>query len=164
MAASIARRAFFPTYQCLNGLARCRQSLSHTRYISFSRSLQASQWFTKDHEWVTIDGQKGTVGISDYAQEKLGEIVYVELPEVGASLDPEETAGCLESVKAASDVINPVRGTVSEVNEVLKDNPSLVNSKPMDDGWLYKMDLPADVSTDDLMDANAYKEYCKTSD
>lgn len=167
MAVSIARRALLPTVRCLIGHAKIRQTIHHTRdtrYISFSRSLQASQWFTKEHEWVTLDGQKATVGISDYAQEKLGEIVYVELPEVGASIDAEEVAGCLESVKAASDILNPVTGTVTEVNKTLKETPALVNSKPMDEGWLYKMKVAADVSTDELMDANAYKEYCKTCD
>ncbi|KAK3764198.1 hypothetical protein RRG08_044125 [Elysia crispata] len=164
MAASFARRAIFPTYRCLNGLTRYRQNACHARFISLSNNFQASQWFTKDHEWVTIDGQKGTIGISNYAQEKLGEIVYVELPEIGTSIDAEEVAGCLESVKAASDIVNPVSGTVTEINEALKDEPALVNSKPMDEGWLYKMDLASDVRTDDLMDAAAYKEYCKSCD
>ncbi|RUS90416.1 hypothetical protein EGW08_001821 [Elysia chlorotica] len=164
MAASFARRAVFPTYRCLNGLTRYRQNVCHARYLSLSKNLQASQWFSKDHEWVTIDGQKGTVGISMYAQEKLGEIVYVELPEIGTKLDTEDVAGCLESVKAASDIVNPVPGTVTEVNGKLSDQPALVNSEPMKGGWLYKMDLKAGLKTDDLMDSAAYEEYLKSCD
>ncbi|GFO47373.1 glycine cleavage system h protein [Plakobranchus ocellatus] len=155
MAASLARTALLPTYRCLS-----RINVSPARFMSFSRCLEA-RWFTKEHEWVNIEGQKGTVGISNYAQEKLGEIVYVEMPEVGATVESDDVVGCLESVKAASDVMSPCGGTVSEINEELKSDPSLINSSPLDKGWLYKLDLAEDVKTDELMDAEAYDEFCQ---
>jgi len=109
-----------------------------------------------------LENGTGTVGISDYAQVQLGDIVYVEFPEVGAELEANEMSGCLESVKAASEVYCPVNGTVSEVNSALEDTPGLVNQSPLTDGWLFKMKVASDVDTSELMDTAAYEEYVGT--
>ena len=98
-------------------------------------------YFTPSHEWVRVDGHLGTVGISDHAQKELGEIVYIELPKVGQSIRANQEACVLESTKAAADIYSPVSGQVVEVNEHLKQNPSLINRFPETDGWLYKLKL-----------------------
>ncbi|CAG5136579.1 unnamed protein product [Candidula unifasciata] len=132
-----------------------------TRLLSVSRCL-AAHFYTDKHEWVSISNGKGTVGISHYAQEQLGEIVYVETPEVGTKLEANDVAGCLESVKAASEVFSPVGGTVTEVNKQLADKPSLVNSSPLADGWLFKLDLHPNTKTDTLMTEEAYQKFIGT--
>ncbi|WP_173931786.1 glycine cleavage system protein GcvH [Chelativorans sp. Marseille-P2723] len=114
-------------------------------------------YFTKDHEWIRIEGGTATVGITDYAQEQLGDLVYVELPESGKSLAKGDTAVVVESVKAASDVYAPADGEVTEVNEALSSDPSLVNSAPMGDGWLWKMRITDESQLEGLMDEDAYK-------
>lgn len=115
--------------------------------------------YTKDHEWVEIDGDIGTVGITDHAQEQLGELVYIEVPEVGASLDRGDEACVVESVKAASEVYSPCSGEVVAANEALADAPTTVNDNAEGDGWLFKIKI-ADMSEfDDAMDADAYKAY-----
>ena len=120
--------------------------------------------FTNDHEWARADGDTITVGITDYAQEKLGDIVFVELPEVGASLTQNGDAGVIESVKAASDIYSPVSGEVTEVNTGLEDEPEKVNADPYGDGWFFKVE-PNDVGElDDLLDAEAYQEVCESED
>lgn len=114
-------------------------------------------YFTEDHEWIHVEGETATVGITDYAQDQLGDLVFVELPEVGKSLSKGDTAVVVESVKAASDVYAPVDGEVTEVNEALVSDPSLVNSAPMGDGWLWKMKLSDESQLGNLMDEDAYK-------
>lgn len=114
-------------------------------------------YFTEDHEWIRVEGETATVGITDYAQDQLGDLVFVELPEVGKSLSKGDTAVVVESVKAASDVYAPVDGEVTEVNEALVSDPSLVNSAPMGDGWLWKMKLSDESQLGNLMDEDAYK-------
>ena len=116
--------------------------------------------FTKDHEWIQMeDDEIGVVGITDYAQDQLGELVYVELPEVDQEFGIGSDAVVIESVKAAGEVKAPVSGTIVEVNESLVDEPGKVNSDPMGEGWFVKMRVNSIGELDDLMDEDAYKEY-----
>lgn len=113
--------------------------------------------FTEEHEWLKVEGDVATVGITQHAAEQLGDLVYVELPAVGSSLDKNANAATVESVKAASDVYCPLAGEIVEVNEAITADPSLVNSDPMGQGWFFKLKLanPADVES--LMDEDAYQ-------
>jgi len=115
--------------------------------------------FTNDHEWVEVDGNTATVGITNYAQEQLGDVVFVELPDVGAELDQGDDSGVIESVKAASEIYAPINGQVSEVNEALNDDPALINKAAEGDGWMYKMTISDADQLDDLMDKGAYNTY-----
>ena len=115
--------------------------------------------YSKDHEWVRVEGDVATVGISDYAQEQLGDVVYVELPEVGRSVAQNEEAAVVESVKAASEVYAPVSGEVVEVNQALEDDPALVNRDPTGEGWFLKLRLSAPGELDGLMDEAAYADH-----
>ena len=115
--------------------------------------------FTEEHEWIAVDGDVGTVGISDYAQEQLGDVVYVELPEVGTDVARGDEAAVVESVKAASEVYAPAGGTVVERNEALSDNPALVNEAATTDGWFYKLRLADPQEVEGLMDAAAYAAF-----
>ncbi|MEQ8602424.1 MAG: glycine cleavage system protein GcvH [Marivibrio sp.] len=121
-------------------------------------------YFSEDHEWIEVEGDVGVVGITNYAQEQLGDVVFVETPEVGAALDQGDEAGVVESVKAASEIYSPVSGEVSDVNEELADNPGLVNEEPEDGAWFFKIKLSDPGELDDLMDAAAYKKFCKDQD
>lgn len=118
-----------------------------------------SRYFTDEHEWIEVEGTIATVGITDYAQSQLGDIVFAEVPAVGASLSKGGDAAVVESVKAASDVYAPVSGTVTEGNEALSDDPSLVNSDPEGAGWFFKLELSDASELDGLMDAAAYKAF-----
>jgi glycine cleavage system H protein len=115
--------------------------------------------YSKDHEWVRLDGDVATVGITAYAQEQLGDVVFVELPDAGKTLDAGKEAAVVESVKAASEVYAPVAGTVTENNAALPDNPALVNSDPMGEGWFFKLKLKDAGALDGLMDEAAYKAF-----
>ena len=115
--------------------------------------------YTEDHEWISVDGETGTVGITDYAQNALGDVVFVELPAVGAELTKGGEAGVVESVKAASEVYSPLDGTVTDVNGALEDSPSTVNSDPAGAGWFFKMTIADASQLDDLMDDAAYKAF-----
>ena len=115
--------------------------------------------FTEDHEWMLIDGSSATVGITDYAQEQLGDVVFVELPEVGKTLTKGGDAAVVESVKAASEIYAPVAGEVTEANDALADNPGTVNSDPMGAGWFFKMSIADAAELDGLMDEAAYKTF-----
>jgi glycine cleavage system H protein len=116
--------------------------------------------YTKDHEWILMeDGDIGVIGITDYAQEQLGELVYVELPELEQEIGAGSDAVVIESVKAAGEVKSPVSGAVVAVNEALVDEPEKVNNDPMGDGWFIKIKVADTGELDDLMDENAYKEY-----
>jgi glycine cleavage system H protein len=119
--------------------------------------------FTPDHEWLSIDGDVATVGITHHAQDALGDVVFVELPEVGQTYSQKDTAGVVESVKAAADVYMPVDGTVTEVNEALRADPALANSDPMKAGWFFKVKLSSPSQLDALMDEAAYTEFEKTA-
>ncbi|MBL8572747.1 MAG: glycine cleavage system protein GcvH [Hyphomicrobiaceae bacterium] len=118
--------------------------------------------FSKDHEWIRVDGSIGTVGISHHAQAALGDVVFVELPEVGKSVEQGGEAAVVESVKAASEVYCPVAGTVTEVNEALPDNPALVNEDPEAGAWFFKLEIADKAQLDGLMDEAAYKAYLET--
>lgn len=115
--------------------------------------------YTKDHEWIIMEGEIAVVGISDYAQEQLGEIVYVELPEVGKQLDKGDEACVIESVKAASEIYAPASGVVTEGNQDLDGAPGKVNEDATGEGWLFKMTLNDPTELNDMMDAGAYKEF-----
>ena len=119
-------------------------------------------YFTKEHEWVSVDGDTATVGISDHAQEQLGDIVFAEVPEAGRRLAKGQEAAVVESVKAASDVYAPVSGEVVEGNQAVADDPSLVNSDPEGQGWFFKLKLDNPGELDGLMDESAYREWIKT--
>jgi glycine cleavage system H protein len=114
--------------------------------------------YSEEHEWVRLEGQTAVVGITDYAQKKLGDIVFVELPEVGKALKAGGTLGAIESVKAASEIYCPVAGAVSEVNDDLADSPGSVNKDPYGDGWIAKLSGVSQAEFDKLMDAASYEE------
>jgi len=116
--------------------------------------------FTEDHEWIAVDGETGIVGISAYAATALGDVVFVELPDVGAELDKGDEAAVVESVKAASEVYAPIGGEVTEVNGALEDEPAKVNEDPTGDGWFLKIKIADKGELDGLMDEDAYKNYC----
>lgn len=117
--------------------------------------------YSKDHEWIRVDGDVGTVGISDYAQKQLGDVVFVELPQVGDEVDAGGEIAVVESVKAASEVYAPVAGEVTEVNEALEGAPETVNAAPTGEGWFLKMSISDASDLDALMDEAAYKDYCE---
>ena len=121
-----------------------------------------SLYFTKEHEWVRVEGDTATVGISDHAQEQLGDIVFAEVPETGKKLSKGQEAAVVESVKAASDVYSPVSGEVLDGNSKVADDPSIVNSDPEGEGWFFKLKLDNPSEVDGLMDENAYREWVKT--
>ncbi len=118
-----------------------------------------TRYFTNEHEWIDVDGDTATVGITDYAQGQLGDIVFVEVPEEGREVSKGGEAAVVESVKAASDVYAPVTGTVTEGNAALADDPSLVNSDPENSGWFFKLTLADKGELDGLMDEAAYKDF-----
>ena len=115
--------------------------------------------YTEDHEWLKVDGDVATVGITVHAQDTLGDVVFVDLPAVGTTFAQKETAGVVESVKAAADVYMPVTGEVVEVNEALRDDPSLANSDPLGAGWLFKVKLSDASQLDALMDETKYRAF-----
>ena len=119
--------------------------------------------YTKDHEWVQAEGGSATVGITVHAQDALGDVVFVDLPEVGKSFAQGEVAGVVESVKAAADVFMPVSGEITEVNEALRADPSLANSDPLGAGWFFKLKLADASQLDALLDATAYEKFSAES-
>jgi glycine cleavage system H protein len=121
-----------------------------------------SLYFTKEHEWIRVEGDTATVGVSNHAQEQLGDIVFAEVPEGGRRLSKGQEAAVVESVKAASDVYSPVSGEVTESNQAIVDDPSLVNSDPEGQGWFFKLKLDNPGELEGLMDEAAYREWIKT--
>jgi glycine cleavage system H protein len=117
-------------------------------------------YYTKEHEWIRVEGDQATVGITDFAQGQLGDVVFVELPEVGKPVSKGGEAAVVESVKAASDVYSPVSGEVTEANQALVDDPSLANTDPEGGGWFFRLRLSKTGELDGLMDAEAYKIFC----
>lgn len=115
--------------------------------------------YTKEHEWVRVDGDTGTVGITDHAQNELGDIVYVDLPKAGTEIEQGKSLGSVESVKAVSDIYSPVSGRVSEVNPALADAPETLNQDPHGEGWLVRIKLSAPDQVNGLMSAAEYEEY-----
>lgn len=118
-----------------------------------------SRYFTEEHEWVEVEGDIATVGITEYAQQQLGDVVFVDVPAEGKQFDKGDEAAVVESVKAASDVYSPVSGTIVEGNDVLADEPALVNTDPEGDGWFFKLELTDASELEGLMDEGAYKKY-----
>ena len=119
--------------------------------------------YTEDHEWIKLEGDVATVGITHHAQDALGDVVFVDLPEVGKSFAQKDVAGVVESVKAAADVYMPVSGEVVEVNQALVDEPSLANSDPMNAGWFFKVKMTDASQLDPLMDEAAYDTFQKSA-
>ena len=119
-------------------------------------------YFTKEHEWIRVDGDTATVGISNHAQEQLGDIVFAEVPEAGRPVSKGQEAAVVESVKAASDVYAPISGEVTEGNPALADDPSLINNDPEGEGWFFKIKLANPSELDGLMDEAAYREWVQT--
>ena len=116
-------------------------------------------YYTEDHEWITVENGTGTIGITKHAQEQLGDVVFVELPETGQAVEKGEEAGTVESVKAASEIYAPVSGEIAAINEDLADDPSKVNEDPTGAGWLYKITLSDSGELANLMDAEAYAKH-----
>jgi glycine cleavage system H protein len=115
--------------------------------------------YTKEHEWIRVDGSEAVIGITDYAQEQLGDIVYVEMPEIGRHLEKGMEAAVVESVKAASDVFAPLSGEVIAVNTALADDPGRVNRDPSGDGWFFKLHVASAAELDELLDEAAYQAF-----
>jgi len=120
--------------------------------------------YSEEHEWVRVEGNEGVIGITDYAQDQLSDVVYVELPEVGDTFEKGDILATVESVKAASDVYMPVGGEVLEINEVLEDSPELVNKDPYGQAWFVRIAIDDPAELDDLMDADAYKAFVEGLD
>ncbi|WP_406676744.1 glycine cleavage system protein GcvH [Moorella sp. ACPs] len=121
----------------------------------------ANLYYSKDHEWVEVEGNRARIGITDYAQESLGDIVFVELPQVGDELAAGDSFGVVESVKSASDVYAPVGGKVVAVNEALLDSPQDINADPYGKGWMIELEMSDPAEVEDLMDAGAYRQMVK---
>ncbi|CAI5531116.1 unnamed protein product [Closterium sp. Naga37s-1] len=126
-------------------------------------SAAENRKYLKSHEWVEVNGEVGTVGISDFAQNELGELVFVDMPKAGTQVSKGQTFGVVESVKAASDVYSPVSGEVVETNEELGSNPALVNTSPFADGWIMKVKIANPAELNDLLDDDAYNKHCEAS-
>jgi len=122
----------------------------------------ADRRYTKTHEWITVDGKHATIGITDFAQSQLGDVVFLELPSAGRKLTAREAFGVVESVKAASDLYSPVAGRISEVNDKLAAKPELINADPYGDGWILKVELAGDLPGD-LLDEEGYKKVTEGS-
>ena len=132
-----------------------------TRNTIYWRKKMENLKFTKNHEWIRVEGNKGYVGISDYAQHAMGDVVFVELPEVDAAFKKDDNIATIESVKAVSDVYSPVSGKVVEVNEALEDEPAAINEDPYNKGWVFAIELEDASQLDALMSNNEYEEFIK---
>ncbi|MDP2682263.1 MAG: glycine cleavage system protein GcvH [Deltaproteobacteria bacterium] len=115
--------------------------------------------YTKEHEWVRMEGNVATIGITDHAQDSLGDIVYLELPSDGAAVTKDETFGVVESVKAVSDLYSPISGTVIEINDALVDSPEVINGDPYGDAWMLKVEMNSPAEIKELLTADEYKKY-----
>jgi glycine cleavage system H protein len=120
--------------------------------------------YDKEHEWIRVEGDEGVIGVSDYAQDQLSDVVYVELPEAGDVFDKGDVLAVVESVKAASDVYMPVAGEILEINEALEDSPELVNQDPYGEAWFVRVAIADLTELDDLLDADAYQVYVESLD
>ena len=120
--------------------------------------------YDEEHEWIRVEGEEGVIGISDYAQDQLSDVVYVELPEIGDSFERGDILAVVESVKAASDVYMPVSGEVLEINDALEDSPELVNQDPYGEAWFVRIAIADPSELDDLLDADAYEAFLESLD
>ncbi|KAI3633501.1 hypothetical protein MIR68_008448 [Amoeboaphelidium protococcarum] len=146
-------------------ITKLRSTLT-LRNRGYSRFMSSVKKFTLEHEWISVDksGKIGTIGITDYAQRALGDVVFVEVPPVGKQLEQKNVLGAVESVKAASDIYTPVSGKVVESNTELESSPSMINSDPEGEGWMAKVELSDPSQLDQLLDADAYKQHCESSE
>ncbi|XP_066250287.1 glycine cleavage system H protein, mitochondrial [Euwallacea similis] len=159
--------AIVPRVLCqrlMRGTQQVLHRKSGNRPLHTSLRLNAERLFTEKHEWVLVNGKIGTVGISDYAQEALGDVVYAQLPDVGTEVKQKDECGALESVKAASEIYSPLSGKVVEKNEQVEETPSLINSSCYDKGWLFKLELTNEAELQELLEESKYKEYLKTQE
>jgi len=117
--------------------------------------------YTKEHEWISLDGEVAVIGITDHAQSQLGDIVFVELPDVDSKINQNETFGVIEAVKTVADLFAPVKGLIIEINSSLEDSPDLINSDPYGTGWIIKVKVSDSIQFDGLMSSNEYKEFIK---
>ncbi|XP_074896054.1 glycine cleavage system H protein, mitochondrial [Buteo buteo] len=136
--------------------------VSAARRLATSSLVLSARKFTDKHEWISVENGIGTVGISNFAQEALGDVVYCSLPEIGTKLSKDDEFGALESVKAASELYSPLSGEVTDINAALADNPGLVNKSCYQDGWLIKMTVENPAELDELMNEDAYEKYIKS--
>lgn len=152
-----------------------KQSLFHNQGVSnvtvnTCRFIRLSSWnlaqrlYTSKHEWIEMNGKVGTVGISQYASESLGDVVYAQLPDIGTQLKKQDECGALESVKAASEIYSPVSGKILEKNNAVEDTPALINTSCYEKGWLFKVELENEADLKDLMTEEQYKEFLKTDE
>lgn len=123
---------------------------------------EADLRYSKGHLWLSIEGNEARLGVTDHAQKEMGDVVFLELEDTGKSFGTGDVIGNIESVKAASDVVAPLSGEVIEVNESLTDQPSVLNSDPLGEGWIYRIRITDEAEVEDLMDVDAYQEYLKT--
>ncbi|XP_022927060.1 glycine cleavage system H protein 2, mitochondrial-like [Cucurbita moschata] len=137
-----------------------RISIPHRGFASVVKDLK----YATSHEWVKVEGDKATIGITDHAQDHLGDVVYVELPEVGTSVKQDSSFGAVESVKATSDINSPVSGKIVEVNDKLSSSPALVNSSPYENGWIIKVEVSDSNELKNLMDSEQYSKFCEEED
>ncbi|XAR56184.1 hypothetical protein NMG60_11036561 [Bertholletia excelsa] len=143
------------------------RAASYLRISVFNRgfaSVVKDLKYADSHEWVKVEGKSAVVGITDHAQDHLGDVVYVELPEVGASVTQGGSFGAVESVKATSDINSPVSGKVVEVNEELSNSPGLVNASPYENGWIIKVEMENADELNSLMDSDQYSKFCEEED
>ncbi|KAF3322495.1 glycine cleavage system H protein 2 [Carex littledalei] len=143
------------------------RAASYLRISTFNRAFSTvlkDLKYAETHEWVKVDGDSATVGITDHAQDHLGDVVYVELPEVGVTVGQGANFGAVESVKATSDIISPVSGKVVEVNDQLSEAPGLVNGSPYEKGWIIKVKLSDEGELNSLMDSDKYTKFCEEED
>ncbi|KAJ4757882.1 Glycine cleavage system H protein [Rhynchospora pubera] len=143
------------------------RAASYLRISTFNRAFSTvlkDLKYNDTHEWVKVDGDSATVGITDHAQDHLGDVVYVELPEVGSTVAQGANFGAVESVKATSDIISPVSGEIVEVNDELSNSPGLVNASPYENGWIIKVKLNDAAELDSLMDSDKYTKFCEEED
>ena len=122
----------------------------------------ATTYYSEEHEWITIEGNTGTVGITDFAQEQLGDIVFAEVTKANEEVTKDEEVAVVESVKAASDIFSPVSGLISEVNVLLEDAPETINSDPLENGWIFKITITNPNELDDLMDLESYNKFVES--
>ena len=122
----------------------------------------ATTYYSEEHEWITIEGSTGTVGITDFAQEQLGDIVFAEVTKANEEVTKDEEVAVVESVKAASDIFSPVSGLISEVNVLLEDAPETINSDPLENGWIFKITITNPNELDDLMDLDSYNKFVES--
>jgi glycine cleavage system H protein len=146
-------------YRSTGAKARVREERTGTNVMEFPEDLK----YTREHEWVAVEGSVATIGITDHAQEQLGDVVFIELPSVGDRVEKADAFGVVESTKAVSDVYAPLSGEVAEVNDDLPDNPELLNEDPYGDGWMVKVTIGDKADLDDLMTADEYRKFIEES-